>query len=611
MLQNNARIENLKGIMFYEQDMLYDNHTYSGDIQIVVQVDYVSPGFGFALLNNEGLALNEQKEVFLFKTGYRESTVIYKQNVLQKTIKKTSIAFEPPHNKMTFIFEKSGKNIKITCDKYDNTLLDYTLPNDKWDKYSIGFYSNAGNVIRSINIASSIPKGWTVNMHNTDGGYIRFYHSGFEFTHCMNNAEIEQEQIKLKAGTYYLKYDASSDSDIKSYIFFANDAGIDNKDKNILKGNTFTLSEDAIVNLKFAGKHGKISNINLCENPNDLYVGTSTDNHKIDGSYIEIGTDGVEYFTWTGYITSIYVPQDPSSLETSFVISDEDTVHTVSSLSLEFNKKYIFTYNCQSLKLIVEDYDDNRNIKEYNFYNNADIITIFKNMDAVITAFKIKKANKDDLIDIMSDNTNKKYVSKDVTSPIVVVDNEDIPLDLSSSYRIIGEGATAKYVFTNTEREIFGPDTYLVLEKKPSAENNKIRIYGIPVGAKTYPDKLYSVTNEAADTPYLYCPNYVQLGGDHIAYIDVNLGEIKLTNLNDYQEIIVDYEKKDSYCINYKSEINMYEVIISNEQQDSYLIYDEPVLKDGVYESETHALLMAGTSPMKPINKQYVVIRKE
>ena len=85
MLQNNARIENLKGIMFYEQDMLYDNHTYSGDIQIVVQVDYVSPGFGFALLNNEGLVLNEQKEVFLFKTGYRESAVIYKQNVLQKT----------------------------------------------------------------------------------------------------------------------------------------------------------------------------------------------------------------------------------------------------------------------------------------------------------------------------------------------------------------------------------------------------------------------------------------------------------------------------------------------------------------------------------------------
>ena len=87
MLNRNARIEELSGIRFYEQDIIYDDHAYSGDIEIVIQGSYLSPGFGIAILNNEGMALQNQKEIYLLKTGMREATAYYKNGLIQKIVK--------------------------------------------------------------------------------------------------------------------------------------------------------------------------------------------------------------------------------------------------------------------------------------------------------------------------------------------------------------------------------------------------------------------------------------------------------------------------------------------------------------------------------------------
>ena len=38
MFLNNARIEDLEGIRFYEQDVLYNNNIYTDDIEITVKV---------------------------------------------------------------------------------------------------------------------------------------------------------------------------------------------------------------------------------------------------------------------------------------------------------------------------------------------------------------------------------------------------------------------------------------------------------------------------------------------------------------------------------------------------------------------------------------------
>lgn len=624
MFQNNARIENLTGIRFYEQDILYDDHTYSGDIEIIIKADYVSPGFGIALLNNEGLSLQEQKEMFLFRTGFRESSVIYKYGYSQKNIKRSSSAFEPPHNEIYFTFSKQGKNIKLYCSKLDLPLLEYTLPNSNWDKYSLGIYSNAGNVIKSINIASSVPKNWIVNMYNTEGGYVKFVKSGFEFIACKNNAEIEQNNTLLKKGTYFLKYDvdATKENDIKAYVFKSGDERIDNESKNLLIDNTyFVLEEDTLINIKFAGKNGAIKNINLCENLYDQYVPTKDDNSKIKGSYIKIDLDEVEYVTWTGSILNIpdqSIIADES--EIPYVITNNYETLDIDKLRIDLNKMYIYTYYTDTMKLVIEDRNNSNNVVVHNFNRDTDSLTIFNNMDALVIELKIKKEQEDELLDFIKDNSTKKYVQRDIASPIIVVDNENIPLDLSSSYRFIyvplseddPTSTYKKYIFTNIEREIFEADEYIKLSKLPSREKNKIKVYGIYKNAKINEDNFYANSKEGIDDLILYTNNYVILDKTKISYTNENTGEIYLTEIEDFESIIVDYEKRDSYCINYLPEVSMYEVLIANEGQESTMLYDEPILKNGILESELYRPLKANsTTYLKPVNKQYIVLRKE
>lgn len=615
MFQNNARIENLSGVRFYEQDIIYDDHIYTGDIEVIIKADYISPGFGIALLNNEGLSLQEQKEMFLFRTGFRESSVVYKYNHEQKNIKRSSTAYEPPHNDTFFLFTKQGKTIKLFCSTLENPLIEYTLPNNNWDKYSLGIYSNAGNVIKSINIAASIPKNWIVNMYNTDGGYVRFFKSGFEFIGCKNNAEIEQNNTFLKKGTYFLKYDTDEfvTSDIKPYVFLSGDDRFSNEEKNILvDGVYFILEQDDYINIKFSGKQGVIKNINLCENLYDQYVPTKDDNSKIEGSSIEIDLKEIEYVTWTGRIMAL--PDLATILENEkpFVIYNEYEKLSVKDLKLQLNKMYIYTYFKESAKLVIEEQGNSNNIFEYTFYKDSDKIIIFSNMDALIVEFKIKKQNKDDLIDFIEENITRKYVSKDVTSPIIVIDNENMPLDLSSSYRFVDKDGLRKYIFTNIEREIFDADTFIKLTNMPSREANKIKIYGVYKDAKVNPEMFYANSREGIDDLIPYTKNHILLDRNRISYINANNGEIYLEEVSEFEYLIVDYEKRNSYCINYLAEVSMYEVIVANEQQASTMIYDEPIVKNGIVEAESYKQLKASsTTLMKPVNKQYIVLRKE
>lgn len=621
MFQNNARIENLSGVRFYEQDILYDDHIYSGDIEIIIKADYVSPGFGIALLNNEGLSLQEQKEMFLFRTGFRESSVIYKHGYTQKNIKRYASSFEPPHNDIYFTFSKSGKSIKLYCSTLEMPLIDYTLPNNNWDKYSLGIYSNAGNVIKNINIATSVPKNWIVNMYNTDGGYIKFVKSGFEIISCKNNAELEQNNTFLKKGTYFLKYDVdeTKPNDIKAYVFKSGDERIENDKKNLLIDDTyFILEEDEYINIKFSGKNGSIKNINLCENLYDQYVPTKDENSKIKGSYLKVDLKDVEYITWTGSIMNL--PDSTviaNESEKPFVISNTYETLNIKDLNISLNKLYIYTYYADTMKLYIEDRDNSNNVNVYAFNRSSDAITLFNNMDALIIELKLKKRDEEEVIDFIKDSTTKKYVQRDISSPILVVDNENIPLDLSSSYRFVyvtasDETSYKKYIFTNVEREIFDVSDYIKLSKLPSREKNKIKIYGIYQNAKVDEENFYANSKEGIDDLILYTKNHVVLDTAKISYINENTGEIFLTDVENFEHIVVDYEKRDSYCINYLPEASMYEVLVANENQESTIIYDEPILKNGILESETYKPLKANsTTYIKPVNKQYIVLRKE
>ena len=65
MIQYNSRININNGIEFYEQDILYDDYLYSGDIDITLKIDYANPGFGVALIDNEGNSIINSKALIM------------------------------------------------------------------------------------------------------------------------------------------------------------------------------------------------------------------------------------------------------------------------------------------------------------------------------------------------------------------------------------------------------------------------------------------------------------------------------------------------------------------------------------------------------------------
>ena len=144
-------------------------------------------------------------------------------------------------------------------------------------------------------------------MQNTNGGYIIFYRDSFEFKHCLGEAEIEQPDIYLTYGKYYLKYEVEGDSDIIPYVFQSEDERIQDNKKNILSfDNSFTLDYSQKISLKFEGTKGKIKNICITTDKNNSYYRTSPDKgDRIDikGSKIFLDLAKINSFNFKFSIT--------------------------------------------------------------------------------------------------------------------------------------------------------------------------------------------------------------------------------------------------------------------------------------------------------------------
>ena len=118
-------------------------------------------------------------------------------------------------------------------------------------------------------------------------------------------------------------------------------------------------------------------------------------------------------------------------------------------------------------------------------------------------------------------------------------------------------------------------------------------------------------TKEGIDDIQLYADNYIDIT-DRITSINYATGRIVIDDVSEFQMIVIDYLKKDSYCINYLYETSLYQVEVSNENKDFYLIYDKIETTNGVAEQEHYKeLMLSNTEIMKPINSTYIVIRKE
>ena len=415
-------------------------------------------------------------------------------------------------------------------------------------------------------------------MQNTNGGYILFYRDAFEFKHCQGEAEIEQSDIYLTYGKYYLKYDIEGDSDIVPYVFQTEDQRLLDNKKNILSfDNSFTLDYSQKINLKFEGTKGKIKNICITTDKDNAYYRTSPDKgDKIDikGSMIQIKLDKINNFKLKFNIK--HAPGSDHNEPIDYSIVDIRGLRFgLFDLNLAQDVNYTMRYSREEKALYTINRHDS--ITKKIPLSDKDIestLTLFKNVNAVITDFIMFDEN-DKETNVIIQNTIKKYVPGTIYSPIIVVDDKEQPLDLSSSYRIYDKNGDDYYWFTNVEREYFNPAHLIRLTNQPSHKDNSIIVYGIRKESKVDFDNILKIDKEGKDTIDAFANYYDILFEKDLRYVNKQYKEIRLTDVSEYKYIVVDYLKEDSYAINYRHDLNSYEVDISIEDgKKNKLIYN-------------------------------------
>lgn len=561
MLKPNSRIELQDGIRFYEQDILYDDYVYSGSCQIELDIDYYNNGFGIVLINATSNVLTSENSAILFRLNYKSVEIIYKENATQKVLGTYRSAYS----------KTCTDNLKIILRKNEDT---YTISvgdqvictlncEYKFDSYFIGYYSNKDNTINHISIASTIPYGWIVNMQHTNGGYIDFHRDGFELKQCKGTAEIEQINISLNKGRYYIKYE-SSDSDIKPYIMLSDDDRIDDDEKNILRAdNSFVINKNDSVSLKFKGTTGRVSKIAITTAKDNEYVRTSPDFEAvkiIENSYLRLNLKNIDKFEFRGLIKNVPGDVHDSPIDYS-IIKDDNKSYGLYDLNIATSVWYEYYYYDGILTIRVS----NPNImqdKGVSYEITGETIDLFYNVNGRMMDFII--TDKENITtNITIENTIKEYVPAVIKSPIVILDENDLPLDLSSSYRYYYKNNKKYYWFTNTEREYFEPKYSIFLEDKPVDIDGTVIVYGIKHNSKWELDKLLEIEDENFDSLNACADSYDIMFEEDLRYLNKETGEIRLEDISKYKYIVVDYLKNDSYCLNFRYHLNSYEVDIS------------------------------------------------
>lgn len=585
MLQQNCRIEKFNGFRFYEKDVFYDDYIFTHDIQLVIDATYVTPGFGIALMDNEGFSIREKGSTYLFKVGYKEASIYYTDEHETTLIKQITCAQALTiQEHMLFTFIKKGKKITILLN--DKVIFEEYLKREL-DKYNIGYYSNAGNIINNISMAASTPDNWVINMKNTQGGYVRFFANAFELSNCKHNAEIEQQKINLKAGTYFLKYKNNlidEVNDIQSFVYKYDDTRFFDKDKNILNSyNSFTLLNDEMVNLKFIGKQGNISDIIISSNKEDDYIPTTNDIINFEGSSIDVYLQDLKKITWKGLVSR--VPKEEYNKDVIFgLILDNRTKIKPSdakiilgtdlnkhSYDYEFNTDgYIFTIRYQGSVMFTQ-----------KLTNLSNKITVFKNITSIITEMILYKKNGE-VINVTVQDENKKYINANIKSPIIVVDQYEAPMKLSSSYRVSFSENSKRYIFTNWEREYFKPNKFINLTNKALNQDDTIMIYGIHKYTSYNLDDIYNIPEDNINSIDMMTKEYDVMFEKDVLHIDKIQNTIYFSEdqINKYSTIIIDYLKVDSYCINYDYKKDAYEVNISSTRKNNKILYNTSIVSE-------------------------------
>lgn len=656
---DNARITKNNGCYFYDQDIIILDYTYSGDSRIKLKLDYVNPGFGILLIEDSDSKFNSKKQ-YMFKLGDDDYAVIEKLDDGQNQVEYSTIQFkhllkdayvvlEYENNKVSFYLEKNNKKV-LTI------IQDFPI---EFSSYHIGLYSQYGNTVESLQVFSGLPIGWAANVISTVGGRLYYYDNTIKFENCTYEAQTETDFIKLKAGTYYLKYNVTGD--IKAAAFASSDPSIELNKKNILKNDKIVLEEDSYVSIQFYGKDGIVSNISLQETANGSYLPSSGNGSLQEGSYLHFVLDNI-----SSIYLSVQITELPESENlTYYYFKFGDRVYTLKDFPIG---EYIdVVYDRKTLTIKYAD----KTIRLNRYDSN--ILDMFYNINAYIKKLVVvNKDNKEE--NLLSVSETYSHITNELDTPILCLDENDEPFDLSSSYReviiptvhidmfnkynpmklshqlntyqlddiqvigikehcqinpdaknfndfIISETGfqyidfnpaininidlnslvydkdirnkykyiaimyptadTYMYKFTNWSREYFDNRNNVLQLAHPILNTfNNINIYGMNKEPKL--DLFYRVRQDKETSDIKLTANTYDIVDNASFDIDFKKNRIELKN-NNYKYYIVEYLKKDSYCINdlkynvllNKDPSNLYEVKISTNKKNFRLIYDQ------------------------------------
>lgn len=589
MLQNNTRIESLNGMHFYEQDVCMLDYTYTQDFKAVFTLDYASPGFGLVIATEKRGAKDESNNAFLFKIGLNSYTVYHKWLSEQTKIATGSVPVAADGSEKILTFKKTGRFItlynRLKDRNVDLEIAGFQIPEKYFSsKYRIGIYSNAGNTVKNLSIYDLRPQFWFTNIQNTNGGRISFKRDCFVIEQAEKPIELEQQNIPLEKGTYWLSYDVEAVNEkmwLKTYLFPSTEDKIDAPKKNLLKEDgSFVLDEPTNVNILFQGKSCSVSNIAIKNDPNQSYVSTEGSAATKEGSKCSIDLQDLKAVEWSGAINAI--PVDKLTDKISYFVEKFGIEKDIYSLNVNLKEHYTFKFELvsgNSWRFSIQKDSGTAFFTEVQTSTEA-ILQLFFNIAGYIDKLLLTMKNGE-VIDVMNQKTYKKFVPMDIQSPIIVTDEYNAPFDLSSCYRYVTSSDT--YIFTNYAREVCLPKEGIVLDNDVLSSANSLIVYGIPGDIDK--DKIYDISSPKKVNSIDECVEaYDIVGEEYYSLTDGRMLELSQEILDGrYKNVIVEYLKADSYAINVDSETEQYEVDIATEKPKFIVTYD--MEEDGSIES--------------------------
>ena len=497
LFQPNSRIQKIpEGILFYEQDALCLIYNFSGDQKIEIALDYISPGIGIIIEDAEKKSLDAQNTSYLLKLGSNDFRVYRKHLGVQDELHADSCSFSPGTDKknVVLVFNVVGKTVSVCRKTYEQNgisreteLASYRLEKF-FNSFYISLYAGAGNIIRAINILSPVPKHWHVSTKNSAGGRIRFDRCAATMENCEQHGELEQKEIRLSPGTYWLKYDkkeVQGQYDIKAYVLdpeyidFAGETNLEDEYKNILEDDgSFRVSQEMSVNLKFKGHNGQIKNIALVDNEHSSFIETTDAKKTQNGSEIVIRLNDLDCVEWEASIFDIPPWENLSDDCPYAVILSKDARLTIKDLCIRLGVRYKYRYDVQRHWLTITSSETDEVVYDASIQEPDQVhpeIIIMKNVTGTVYRLLLT-GNNGGKINPLVKKTFKKYLSSAITSPVLVTEeNGGEPFDLSASYREV--------VTPKKRLSLYSKERPLILEEDIPTSARAISIYGIPFGA--------------------------------------------------------------------------------------------------------------------------------